>query len=96
VAQTHRVLVLATAPAQALRQALLAVAGVRSVQVDVDAGDPHMLSVACQVDAQAGVEAALARTIASRWQLHRLERQEPSLESIFLHYVRPPVGEDRV
>ena len=95
VAQTHRVLLLATAPAQALRQTLLAVAGVRSVQVDVYADAPHMLSVECQVEAQEGVEAAMARAIATRWQLHRLERQQPSLESIFLHYVRPPVGEDR-
>ena len=49
-----------------------------------------MLSVECQVDAQEGVEAALARAIATRWQLHRLERQQPSLENIFLHYVRSP------
>jgi ABC-2 type transport system ATP-binding protein len=96
VAQTHRVLLLATAPARELRQTLLAVAGVRSVEVDVDADAPHRLSVACQVEAQEGVEAALARAIATRWQLHRLERQQPSLESIFLHYVRSPVGEDRV
>jgi ABC-2 type transport system ATP-binding protein len=88
VEQTHRVTLLATAPAQALRQELLSVHGVRTVQVDVYSGDPHMLSVECQTDAREGVEAALARAIASRWQLHRLERQQPTLENIFLHYVR--------
>jgi hypothetical protein len=55
-----------------------------------------MLAVECQVEAQEGIEATLARAIATRWQLHRLERQQPSLESVFLHYVRPPGGENRV
>lgn len=97
VEQTHRVTLLATAPAQALRQELLSVEGVRTVQVDVYSGDPHMLSIECQVDAQEGVEAAIARAIATRWQLHRLERQPPSLESVFLHYVsQTPVGEESV
>ena len=95
VEQTHRVTLLATAPAQALRQELLSVHGVRTVQMEAYSGAPHMLSVECQVDAREGVEAALARAIASRWQLHRLERQQPTLENIFLHYVRQtPAAEE--
>jgi ABC-2 type transport system ATP-binding protein len=88
VEQTHRVTLLATAPAQALRQELLSVDGVRTVQVQACPGDSDLLSVECHVDVREGVEAALARAIATRWQLHRLERQQPTLESVFLHYVQ--------
>jgi ABC-2 type transport system ATP-binding protein len=95
VEQTNRVTLLVTAPAQVLHQALLSVDGVRTVQVDPYFGDRRMLAVACQVEDRQGVEAAIARAIASRWQLHRLERQQPTLEHIFLHYVREtPVAEE--
>jgi hypothetical protein len=36
------------------------------------------------------VEAAIARAVAARWDLHRLERQQPTLENIFLKYVTEP------
>jgi hypothetical protein len=37
----------------------------------------------------------MARAIAGRWQLHRLERQQPTLENIFLHYVsQTPAAEE--
>ncbi len=95
VEQTHRVTLRVTAPAQALRQELLSVDGVRTVRVDADPGDRHVLRVTCQVEACEGVEAAIARAIASRWQLHRLERPQPTLEDIFLHYVsQTPAGEE--
>ena len=96
VEQTHRVILQVTAPAQELRQELLSVDGVRTVQVDADPDDRQVLSVACQVDARQGVEAAMARAIASRWQLHRLERQQPTLENIFLHYVSEPSAAEEV
>jgi len=97
IQQTQRVTLLATAPAQALRQELLAVDGVHSVRVDASPGDPQVLAVECHVEARQGIEAALARAIATRWQLHRLERQEPTLESIFLHYVQEtPTAEEGV
>jgi ABC-2 type transport system ATP-binding protein len=97
VEQTNRVTLQATAPAQALRQELLSVDGVHTVQVDATAGESGVLSVACQVDARPGVEATMARAVATRWQLHRLERQQPTLENIFLHYVRQtPTSEEGV
>jgi len=46
-----------------------------------------LLSVDCRVDGRPGVEAAIARALAARWDLHRLERQQPTLETIFLQYV---------
>jgi ABC-2 type transport system ATP-binding protein len=97
VEQTNRVTLQVTAPAQALYQELLSVDGVRTVQVDANSGESGILSVACQVDARQGVEAAMARAVATRWQLHRLERQQPTLENIFLHYVRQsPAAEEGV
>ena len=33
------------------------------------------------------VEARIARVVATRWSLHRLERQQPTLENVFLRYV---------
>ena len=52
-----------------------------------------MLDVECQTDARDGVEAAIARAVAGRWDLHRLERQQPTLENIFLRYVSQAPGE---
>ena len=71
-------------PADELRQELLAVDGVRSVEAEAD-GD--RLQVECQIEPRDGVEAAIARAVAPRWPLHSLGRQEPTLENIFLQYV---------
>ena len=86
--QTHRVLLTASAPAEPLRAALLAVEGVTGVNLARAAADDDMLAVECQVDAREGIEAEIARTVATRWALHRLERQQPTLENIFLRYVK--------
>jgi ABC-2 type transport system ATP-binding protein len=87
VEQTHRVTVQVTAPAEALRQALMSVDGVRDVDLRAVAGDQGALTADCQVEARPDVEAAIARAIAARWDLHRLERQQATLENVFLHYV---------
>ena len=71
-------------PADELRQELLGVDGVRSVEVEAD-GD--RAQVECQIEPRDGVEAAIARAVAPRWPLHSLGRQEPTLENIFLQYV---------
>jgi ABC-2 type transport system ATP-binding protein len=76
-----------TAPAEPLRNALLAVDGVRGAIVRPTPGNDAVQTVECQVDGQEGVEARIARAVASRWDLHRLERQQPTLENIFLRYV---------
>jgi ABC-2 type transport system ATP-binding protein len=89
VAQTNRVTLRATAPPEELRHALLSVKGVTAVDVQPAPGAPAVLTVDCQIDASDGVEAAIARAVASRWDLHRLERQQPTLENIFLQYVAP-------
>lgn len=91
--QTNRVTLTATAPADALRAELLAVSGVIAVSAHDVPGNKGMLNVECQTDVREGVETAIARVVAGRWDLHRLERQQPTLENIFLHYVgQKPAG----
>jgi ABC-2 type transport system ATP-binding protein len=85
--QTNRVTLTATAPAEALRAELLPIAGVIAVAINDVPGDARVLNVECQTDAREGVEAAIARAVARRWDLHRLERQQPTLENVFLRYV---------
>ena len=87
VEQTNLVMLEVSAPAEGLRRELLAVAGVRAVTVVPSRRDHRVLSVECQVDPRDDVEAALARAVATRFELHRLERRRPTLENIFLHYV---------
>jgi len=84
---TNRILLTANAPADALRAELLCVAGVIAVTAHPVPGVDGMLNVECQTDAREGIEAAVARAVARRWDLHRLERQQPTLENIFLRYV---------
>ena len=95
VEQTNRVVLRVTAEASALREALLSVDGVRAVDIRTDAADAGVLNVECQVDAHDRVEAAIARAVAGRWDLHQLERRQPTLENIFLRYVQelPERGE---
>jgi len=64
--------------------------GVRAVDIREDAREPGVLTVDCQVDARDGVEVAIARAVASRFDLHQLERRQPTLENIFLRYVQEP------
>jgi ABC-2 type transport system ATP-binding protein len=90
--QTSRVTLIVTAPADALRAELLSLAGVTAVSIAERADDARALSVECQTDARDGVEAAIARAVAARWDLHRLERQQPTLENVFLNYVTRGTG----
>ena len=90
--QTNRVLLVVSAPVDALRAELLSVAGVSAVVIHPVPGMQDMLNVECQTDAREGVESAIARAVAARWDLHRLERQQPTLENIFLRYVGMPAA----
>lgn len=92
--QTNQVSLLATGPAEDMRAAILSVEGVISAVVHRDPGRGEMLAIDCQVEARDGVEAAIARAVAARWSLHRLERKQPTLENVFLRYINE-AGEDR-
>jgi ABC-2 type transport system ATP-binding protein len=88
--QTNRVLLTASAPADALRTELLSISGVIAVATHPVPAIEGMLDVECQTDSREGVEPAIARAVATRWNLHRLQRQQPTLENIFLRYVGQP------
>ena len=85
--QTNTVMLDISAPADPLRQELLAIDGVNAVNIHPISGNDALQRVECQVDAREGIESSIARTVAGRWELHRLERQQPTLENIFLRYV---------
>jgi ABC-2 type transport system ATP-binding protein len=85
--ETHRVGLHVKAPADDVREELLSVKGVLAVEVRPVAGYADVVAADCRVEAESGVEAAIARAITRRWDLHRLERQQPTLENIFLRYV---------
>ena len=85
--QTNRVSILASGPAEAMRETILSIEGVTSVDIRALAQQRDLLSIECHVDAREGVEAAIARAVAMHWSLHRLERKQPTLENVFLRYV---------
>jgi ABC-2 type transport system ATP-binding protein len=86
VEQINQVMLRVTAPAAALHETLSKVDGVLAVSVNPTVG-ADVVTAECRVDARAGVEAAIARAVTARWDLHRLERQAPTLENVFLKYV---------
>lgn len=75
------------ADAAPLRETLLSVEGVSAVHVNEAKTDSNRLTIDCQVDDRVGIEAAIARAIASQFELLHLERRQPTLENVFLHYV---------
>jgi ABC-2 type transport system ATP-binding protein len=85
--QTNSVSLEVTGVAEPLRQELLSVAGVNVVTIKPAPGRNDLLRVECQVEALEGIEARIARAVARRWELHRLERRQPTLENVFLRYV---------
>ena len=86
IEHTSRVTLEVGAPATGLSDVLTGVKGVRDV--DIRPGSHgHLLAVDCRIDAEEGVEASIARAVAGRFDLHRLERRHPTLENVFLHYV---------
>jgi ABC-2 type transport system ATP-binding protein len=87
VEETERVTLEITAPAEDLRRALLGVDGVSAVHVRAAPGGGGVLLADCRIERREGVESAIARAVAGPWNLHRLERQQATLETIFLKYV---------
>ncbi len=86
--QTNRVTLEVVAPPQALRAELLSLDGVAALDIQAAPDGGPMLTVDVHVTSSNGVEAAIARAVAARWSLHRLERHQPTLESVFLRYVK--------
>ena len=70
----------------------MAIDGIRQVQVE-GPDEHHIFSVECDVEEREGLDAAIARRVSSEWSLHHFERQQPTLENVFLRYVRDTPGE---
>ncbi|HVY06124.1 MAG TPA: ABC transporter ATP-binding protein [Burkholderiales bacterium] len=85
--QSNRVSLLVAGPEQAVRETLQSIDGVMSVDLQRSGDQSDLLAVECHVEAREGIEAVLAKAVAGRWSLHRLERQQPTLENVFLRYV---------
>ncbi len=85
--QTNNVSLDATAPAGDLRQELLAIDGVNAVDIQSVPGRDALCRASCQIDAREGIEANIAKAVATRWSLHSLNRQQPTLENVFLRYI---------
>src|SRR5437773_10526831 len=86
--ETHRVSLQVSGPSTEVRDALLSVKGVIAVDVHAMPDNAGLLAVDCRVEPRQGLEAAIARAGTHRWDLHRLERQAPTLETAFLQYVK--------
>jgi ABC-2 type transport system ATP-binding protein len=87
-AEQPNVSLVTDAPAAEVSAELRAIDGVSDVVTRAAGNDGKLLAVDCRVDSRAGVEANIARAVTRRWNLYRLERQQPTLESIFLRYVQ--------
>jgi len=92
VEQTNVVTIQVAGPASDVQDALASVKGVLGIEVRAAAGDRGLLTVQCRVEPTEGLEADIARAVATRWNLHRLERQQPTLENVFLRYVKSSAG----
>ncbi len=86
--QSNQVALTARAPAAALETELRAIDGVLGVIIHPHPSAERVVTVNCQVESRDGIEAAIARAVANRWDLYRLERQQPTLENIFLRYIQ--------
>src|SRR4029077_3909950 len=69
--QINQVVLKVTGEPSALRDALLSVDCGRAGDIRSVPGTPGVLKGACQVGAPDRVEAAIARAVASRWDLHQ-------------------------
>lgn len=96
VEASNRVTLEVSGDAQAVRQELEGIDGVHTVSVNSSAQNTSYLHVECLIDTRAGIESKIARNIAAKFDLHRLERQQPTLENIFLRYVSTPTSSERV
>ena len=88
--QSNQVTLTIRAPVTELEAELRSVNGVLGMIIHPLPGVEGVVSVNCQVESREGVEAAIARAVANRWELYRLERQQPTLENIFLRYIQSP------
>jgi len=85
--QTSCVRLIVSGEIAALEAALMGIDGVTSVTIREEGPDSRRLAVECQTDVRDGIEADIAREVTGRWSLHQLQREQPTLENVFLRYI---------
>lgn len=85
--ETSSVMLEASGDPDILKRSLSDTQGVIAVSLRPVASRSDLYSIDCQVDAQEHVEARIARAVTSCGELFRLERQQPTLENVFLRYI---------
>jgi ABC-2 type transport system ATP-binding protein len=85
--ETSSVMLEASGDPVMLKRSLSETQGVIAVSLRPVAARSGLYSIDCQVDAQEQVETRIARTVTSCGELFRLERQQPTLENVFLRYI---------
>ena len=90
--ETNRIFLRVSGQTGNLRNELMALEGLREVQVE-EPDEYGMCTVECDIEDRDGVDAAIARKVSSKWSLHHFERRKPTLENVFLRYVRDVSGE---
>ena len=86
--QSNQVALTVRASAAELEAVLRSVNGVIGIITHPHPTAEGVITVNCQVEPRDGVEAGIARSVANRWDLYSLERQQPTLENIFLRYIQ--------
>lgn len=86
--QSDSVHLQAAGDALAIEQSLRAVDGVLEVRLEPNAARPGLLAIECSVQSVEGIEARIARAVNQAGDLHHIERRQPTLENIFLNYIR--------
>ena len=88
VEQTTAVQAQVKGDATAIRDAIGALEGVTHCHLQPANHLPGELhTVRCLIDDRDGIEARIARALSQHFELYALERQRPTLENVFLHYV---------
>ena len=85
--ETSSVVVEASGDAQKLEQSLANTDGVLAVTLRPVASQTGLYRIECQVNAHEQVEARIARTVTDCGELYQLQRQQPTLENVFLRYI---------
>ena len=85
--ETSSVILEASGDPDQLKRSLSETDGVTAVSLRPVASRPGLYSIDCQVDAQEQVESRIARAVITCGELFRLERQQPTLENVFLRYI---------
>ena len=71
-----------------LKEKLLKIKNILSVEIKKNNKDNKKISVDCYTDDTKNIESEIADIVTSKWDLFYIERKNPTLENIFLQYIK--------